>query len=162
MGLRSKYSMFSVYAYGIWVDPALTASLVSTTDEKFFKALIADRVHTKRITLAFVRDITGDDLRTALEASIAPRCKDSAKKEVADFFSQFAGLALRSGTELTFSLLYGDDGKCRIETEFQGNSIGNVAGESVGPALLDVYLGDSPVSSDLKPCISARRKKNFL
>jgi hypothetical protein len=177
VGLRTKYSFFSVYAYALYAE------------RKFFEERSANEVFTRLINggerklllLRFQREITGEELKDALKTSLEPRWCNflssysfiySSRVDAAshpqlqvsklfvaydsthfhrfqkDFFSQFPGLKLANGTELQFDI--SDD---KIVTFFQGERLKTVVSKPVATALLDVYLGAHPISTDFAPSI---------
>jgi hypothetical protein len=69
LGLRSKYSWFSVYAYGFYADKAL---LEGVEEPALFSHLIAVQ-SPKILRLVFQRDVSGTDMENAISASLAPR-----------------------------------------------------------------------------------------
>jgi hypothetical protein len=68
LGLRSKYSWFSVYAYGLYADKAL----LTVEEPALFSHLIAVQ-SPKILRLVFQRDVSGTDMENAISASLAPR-----------------------------------------------------------------------------------------
>jgi hypothetical protein len=72
VGLRSKYSIFSVYAYGLYVDPTTVTSFAHLQGEAYARA-IAEEPCPKLLQLVFVRDITGADMKEAFVSSLGPR-----------------------------------------------------------------------------------------
>ncbi len=64
VGLRSKYSYFSVYAYALYAQKDLFAN--ESSSEALFARLIKGD-ERKLLKLVFQRDITGQDLKDALQ-----------------------------------------------------------------------------------------------
>ncbi len=96
--------------------------------------------------------MTGADLASALSEQLAPRVSAEHRSELDTFFAIFRPLALAAGTWLQF-----DIAEHVVTTEFNGTSLSALNSPAVEAALMDVYLGDSPVSSDFKPSL----KKNL-
>lgn len=171
VGLRTKYSYFHVYAYALYVDGAGANKLSSLTAQKgacsralaslphcgktdYFAGLVSEPF-AKRLELVFLRDITGADMREAFVVSLGPRTNDTAA--LTAFFAQFDGLQLKAGTRMSFDFAYSKEG-CQLTSAFQGQPLGTIASASLARALLDVYLGDAPVSADIKPSVWERRE----
>lgn len=151
MDARYKYGMFAVYAYAIYTDASVLYT--SSSDEALFRRLIECPPDRKLLMLVFQRNITGQDLQAALHESLMPRLKTpEAQLELKEFFSQFPGLQLVAGSSLEFSFHNGI-----IETKFNGASLSKVRSPSVSKALLDVYLGSNPISTQFKPSIVKTR-----
>lgn len=145
VGLRSKYSYFSVYAYGLYAERHLFEGGVA--GEVFARLIKGDE--RKLLRLVFQRDITGQDLKDALQVSLDPRVDDKGKLQ--EFFAQFPALKLATGTVLQFYI-----SNDKIITFFQDERLATVQSKSVASGLLDVYLGANPISSDFAPSIKKR------
>jgi hypothetical protein len=73
---------------------------------------------------------------------------------LARFCSYLGGLTLSTGSQLEFFFR-----GSVICTSFNGSIISEVDSANVAKALLEVYLGESPISSDFKPSILKRKKE---
>lgn len=149
LGLRTKYSWFSVYAYALYAHPSLLSSL---SDDALFPHLVAVQA-PKLLRLVFQRSVSGTDMQQAIEASLTPRVDPSAAEELRRFCSYLGQLALVQNSQLDFYFR-----GSVIVTSFNGQVVSEVDSAAVSTALLDVYLGDSPISADFKPSILARKK----
>ena len=145
-GARYKYGWFAVYAYAFYCSP----SDFQGDENTIFDRLIRSE-KPRLLRLTFQRDITGDDLRSALDESLKPRVGDDVEgqKQLLEFFGTFKNLSLKQNTSLVFA--FGPQG--RLETQFQGKTLTVIQSPAVARALLDVYLGASPISSDFKPSV---------
>jgi hypothetical protein len=149
VGLRSKYSYFSVYAYAIYAQRALFEGQAAS--DVFPRLINGDE--RKLLRLVFQRDITGQDLKDALKVSLEPRVDAANRAQLEEFFSQFPTLKLSTGTTLQF-YISGD----KIITFFEDQRLQTVSSKVVAAALLDVYLGSTPISSDFAPSIKKTLK----
>jgi hypothetical protein len=105
------------------------------------------------LRLTFQRDVTGADLKDALEQQLQPRVPAESKAELDTFFAVFKAINLTTGTWLQFDM---DNGT--VVTEFNGTSLSSLNSPAVAAALLDVYLGSTPISSDFKPFVKKTLK----
>lgn len=92
VGLRSKYSLFSVYAYAIYGRPGDLSMLRTLPDDQFFTQVMTIE-SPKRIDLVFLRDITGADMKEAFATSLGQRTKDA--EALKSFAAQFDNIQLK-------------------------------------------------------------------
>lgn len=136
--------LVQVYAYALYAERDKFEG--QTAAEVFSRLINGDE--RKLLRLVFQRDITGQDLQDALKVSLEPRVDAASKPQLEEFFAQFPGLKLAQGTTLQFYI----SGE-KIITFFEGKRLQTVVSKPVVKALLDVYLGSSPISSDFAPSI---------
>ena len=99
LGARYKYSFFAVYAYAMYAPQEVWAA------DNVFEAIA--KAEKKQLHLIFQRDITGEDMKEALNVSMGPRIDASdAKGQAAlqKFFAQFEGLKLSTNSRLEFRM----------------------------------------------------------
>ncbi|HTQ01706.1 MAG TPA: chalcone isomerase family protein [Casimicrobiaceae bacterium] len=136
-GIRTKL-MFKVYVGSLYL-PA--------------KATTAAAVYAKgprRVQLNMLRDVTADQMMDALSEGVT---NGNPAADVAAVKAQTAELAtimksigpLKEGNVVTFDFV---DGGTKVS--FNGAAKGTIAGEAFNKALMNAWIGDSPVQADLK------------
>lgn len=136
-----------MYAYALYGE----RSKFEGQDAKSVFSRLVHGEDRKLLKLVFQRDITGQDLADALKVSLEPRVDEANRPQLQEFFAQFPALKLSQGTTLQFYIA-----NDKIITFFEGKRLQTVVSKAVTSALLDVYLGASPISSDFAPSIKKR------
>jgi chalcone isomerase-like protein len=136
-GIRTKF-MVKVYVGSLYV-PAKATSAAAV----YAKA-------PRRVQLNMLRDVTSDQMNDALVDGIK---QANSAADVAAVKAQSDELAsilksigqLKEGNVLTFDFV---DGATKVG--LNGATQGSIAGEAFNKALLNAWLGDNAVQSDLK------------
>lgn len=110
----------------------------------------------KRVTLVFHRDMKGAVLQAAFRDGISLNATgadmDKLGAEIGKLEQAMAKIPeVKGGDRLLLDVMA--DGSLALS--FNGQSQGTVAGPDIGPAMLKIWLGDVPVSDDLKNAMLA-------
>ena len=157
VGLRSKYGLVSVYAYAVYVEDApevheeISAAAELSAAERLKEERLWSRIiessARKEIVLEMQRTITGEDFKTAFQDSLGSRVSSKqGKKALEEFAGAFTGVSLDSGARLEFQVEKG----AILRTMLDGRVLSVVDNIELATALMDVYLGKQPVSTQGK------------
>lgn len=110
----------------------------------------------KRVTLVFHRDMKGAVLHAAFRDGISLNATgadmDKLGTEIGKLEQAMAKIPeVKGGDRLLLDVMA--DGSLALT--YNGQSQGTVAGPDIGPAMLKIWLGDVPVSDDLKNAMLA-------
>jgi len=136
-GIRTKL-MFKVYVGSLWL-PAKTTTAAAV----YAKG-------PRRVQLNMLRDVTSDQMMEALTEGVT---NGNPAADVAAVKAQTGELGaimksigpLKEGNVITFDFV---DGATKVG--FNGAAKGTIAGEAFNKALMNAWIGDSPVQPDLK------------
>jgi len=170
VGLRKKL-LFQVYAFGIYADEAGMGQFLSSAFAKastgskleknvvFYDSFINNGSFAKALSLVFLREITGEDMSEAFNVSIGERLQKmkqeehtAGKKALQQFKDQFANRKLSKGATAAFIIEPGHVITTIIQKKRAGPSITSAP---LCRALLDVYLGATPIDAKAKASLAA-------
>jgi hypothetical protein len=159
VGVRKKFGLVKVYAFGLYVDRAAAREALSAwkgpsadalrDDPALYRALVelpAEKVAVMR----FVRDVKASSMRDALSDAmdLAVAENDPARNAFVSLFVE----EIQDGEEV--ALRMGSGGE--VEVLRDGRSIGTVSSADVARGLMLSWVGDDPVSSDIKDGVVER------
>jgi hypothetical protein len=139
-GLRSK-AIFKVYAMGLYLQDKQTTS-----------AAILAAPGSKRVHLHMLRDVDADDFSEALNEGVKDNHSEAELKSLAPRLAILTALMneikeAKTGVAIDLDWLPGAGTQVTIGGRAQGKPI---QGEDFYRALLRIWVGDNPVSSNLK------------
>jgi len=139
-GLRSK-AIFKVYAMGLYLQ-----------DKQATPAAIIGAPGPKRAHLHMLRNVDAADFSEALSDGLKDNHTEAEMKALAPRMAVLTGLMneikeAKTGLAIDLDWLPGAGTQVTIAGQPRGKPI---AGEDFYRALLKIWLGDNPVSSDLK------------
>ena len=142
-GLRSK-AFFKVYALGLYLAEKKTA-----VDD------ILASSGPKRVQIHMLRDVDADDFSEALEQGIKDNHSEAEVKSLASRLAVLIGLMneikeVKNGMVIALDWVPGAGTRVVIDNQPRGKPI---PGEDFYRALLRIWLGDKPVSGDLKKAL---------
>lgn len=137
-GIRSKF-FFKIYIAELYLEnPAREAA-----------AAIADNGY-KRVVMHFLYDEVGqeklvDGWNDGFSANLAEAAQKKLQPRIDSFNAMFTE-AMTTGDRIVFDYVPGQGTRVSIK----GEEKGIIAGKDFNDALLSIWLGDEPVSSDLR------------
>lgn len=142
-GLRSK-AFFKVYAIGLYLP-----------DKQAMLTAVQSAAGPKRVHLHMLRDVDADDFSEALEEGIKANHSESELKVLAARMAQLTAIIneikqAKSGLAIDLDWVPGAGTQVVIGGQPRGKPI---EGEDFYRALLRIWLGDKPVSGDLKKAL---------
>ncbi|MFN2354175.1 MAG: chalcone isomerase family protein [Desulfopila sp.] len=137
-GIRSKF-FFKIYIAELYLE--------NPTDEA--AAAIADTGY-KRVVMHFLYDEVGqeklvDGWNEGFSANLAEAAHDTLQSRIDAFNAMFTE-AMTEGDRIVFDYVPGQGTRISIK----GEKKGVIAGKDFNDALLSIWLGNEPVSSDLR------------
>jgi hypothetical protein len=167
-GIRTKTMLkVKVYAFGIYVDPAVAREkLVSfagkdatalARDPKFYQGLLTLDI-PMTLRLVMTRNVAGADMAEAFDGALRPRVQKVAKElpggetALGTFRGLFSLDKLTKGTVLDFKCT--PDGT--LASTVGGEAKPALNSKALCWALFDVYLGDQPIMAEGKRTVIAR------
>lgn len=144
-----------IYAAGVYVDKVaalLKSKSFASHDiskSKEFDDMLVHGSFEKSVVLKMVRKITGEKMSSALADSVRPRMNGKDQQSLSKFQS-ILSTSLKDGLteETVLGFRSGIGGKLSVLVN--GALRGDVQSPVLCQALMDVYLGGSPVSPQLK------------
>lgn len=151
-----------VYALGLYVDPEAARTALSTfagrpratleRDASFFAVLLQMKFGmTLRLVMA--RNVGGKEVAEAFDDALRPRLSQAeasgmpgGEVALAQFRRHFDSQEVSKGTEVVFSCRPGG----RFETTVGGARRPTIESPALCWALFDVYLGEKPISTDVR------------
>jgi hypothetical protein len=145
-GLRSK-AIFKVYAMGLYLQ-----------DRQATPAAIIGAPGPKRVHMHMLRNVDAADFGEALSDGLRDNHTEAEMKALAPRMAVLTGLMneireARTGLGIDLDWLPGAGTQVTIGGQPRGKPI---AGEDFYRALLKIWLGDNPVSGDLKKSLLGR------
>ena len=142
-GMRTKF-VFKVYVAALYLQ-----------EKKGTTADILALPGPKRVSLRLVRELSAEQLVEALEEgirdNITPAERDALKPRLAELAAIMAGVKQgRDGDLFTLDFIPGTGTQVGLNDAVLGKPI---AGDDFYRALLKIWLGDNPVSKDLKKAL---------
>ena len=142
-GVRSK-AIFKVYAMGLYLQ-----------EKQATPAAIFSAAGPKRIHLHMLRNVDADDLSEALNEGVKDNHAEAELKALVPRLAILTALMneikeAKTGLAIDLDWLPGAGTQVTIGGQVRGRPI---AGEDFYRALLRIWLGDNPVSGDLKKAL---------
>jgi len=161
LGVRAKRILglknINVYAVGLYVDAAGVRSKLGkykgrdaeelVKSSNMYKDFVASSGVEKTLRLIInYGNISSDTFSNALKERMEPGLKSAGElKTMEKFTNLFTDVKFRKGLDITFTCA-GDTMTTRID----GKEVGKIISPKLNEVLLNVYVGDSPVSEDAK------------
>jgi predicted DNA-binding protein YlxM (UPF0122 family) len=149
-GLRKKFT-FKVYAIASYIDP----SKIDKSKDLYLQ-LLSDGP-AKQITMHFVRDLSTSQIRDAfresLEKNIPNYEKSPAKSDAEAFLNLMTDV--KANEELVLRWTQGG----KLELSIKGQQKGSFQNPVLARGVWAIWLGASPISSDIKNGLVANLKK---
>ena len=142
-GLRTKV-FFKVYVLGLYLPARKTAP-----------AEVLAAAGAKRVLIHMLRDVDAAEFGAALEAGIKDNHSEAESKALAPRLSVLVSLmsemkTAKTGMVILLDWIPGAGTQVVIDNQPRGAPI---AGEDFYRALLRIWLGDNPISGDLKKAL---------
>lgn len=139
-GLRSR-AFFKVYAMGLYLQ-----------DKQSAAAAVLAAAGPKRVHIRMLRDVDADDFSKALEDGIKDNHSEADAKALAPRIALLTGIMneikqAKSGLAIDLDWIPGAGTQVSVGAQPRGKPI---AGEDFYRSLLRIWLGEQPVSGDLK------------
>lgn len=147
-----------IYAAGVYVDKAVAVlkgkSIAANTLQDLSKStefddMLISSAFEKSVVLKMVRKVTGEKMSSALADSVKPRMNGQDQSALT-MFQSILSSSLKNGLteETVLGFRSGTGGKLSVLVN--GANCGDIQSPVLCKALMDVYLGGSPVSPQLK------------
>jgi hypothetical protein len=168
-GLRKKSILglkkITVYAYGVYVDPASLKSQLGNKyssenpeelkkNEGFYDdVMVSDVGLTVRLVIVYGSLKIGS-VRGAFEESVGSRIKKFGGAANIELLQRFTGaftddIKLPKGTTIDLTRLPGNV----LQTKIDGTEVGSVQSSLLCRSLFDLYIGDDPFDKEAKKLI---------
>jgi hypothetical protein len=163
-GIRTRtFLQVKVYAFGLYVDSAGAASVLSDHAGKDLKTLQKDDVFYNdllafqfpmTLRLVMTRNVGGEDMAEAFDGALRPRVQRAAaernlpggEEALTTFRGYFSVGEMTKESELLFACT--TDGT--LYSRVKGEDKPSIQSPALCWALFDVYLGEDPISGDGK------------
>ncbi|XP_077252424.1 chalcone-flavanone isomerase family protein [Tasmannia lanceolata] len=155
-----------VYAAGLYVNPSITAQLndwkgksaAQILEDSSLVRTVFEAPSEKSLQIVLVRDVDGKTFWDALNDAISPRIKVPTSVDefaLSTFCNTFQGRPLKQGTFIFLTWVEPSKMLVSISSDgFPSNVNAKIESINVSSSLFNVFLGDAPVSPQLKVSVA--------